>query len=231
MPEQFRVSGFPGVLRCVRERGQSSLRCLSENDFQFHGSESKGKLKLSGKRRQSSQSCWPETDEQFHGSESQGQLCGRRRRGARTHSSSRCSSSAQGGRFSACATRFFGSAEEGSGLVPSVSHSFAACDSFSLRVESPSSRVQRVNVALHGLDGACDTHSSLNSYSVHGAGGVLNSEKLVGNWAVRGRGVCVPGETKTLSMSGVRRPAVDEFALLIRSRRPKSCMKRRGQAF
>ena len=69
IPEQFRVSGFPGELRCVRGRGQSSLRC------------------------------WPENDLQFHGSEFKGQLHGRRRRGARTISSSRCSSSAQGGRF------------------------------------------------------------------------------------------------------------------------------------
>ena len=65
VPEQFRVSGFPGV--------QSSLRCLPENDLQFHGSESKGKLNLSGKRRQSSLCCWPETDEWFHGSELQDQ--------------------------------------------------------------------------------------------------------------------------------------------------------------
>ena len=71
----------------------------------------------------SSLRCWLETDEQFHVSESKGPLHGRRRRGARTISSSRCSSSAQGGRFSSCSTRFLGSAEVGSGLVPS-SHSF-----------------------------------------------------------------------------------------------------------
>ena len=94
---QSRVSGFPGVLRCVRGRGQPSLRCWPENDLQFHGSESKGELKRSGKRRQPSLRCWPETDEQFRGSESQGQLHGRRGPGARTLSSSRCSSSAQGG--------------------------------------------------------------------------------------------------------------------------------------
>ena len=102
-----------------------------------------------------------------------------RRRGARTISSSRCSSSAQGGRFSACSTRFLGSAEAGSGVVPS-SHSFVALDSLSFRVESPSSRVQRVTAALHGHHDACGTHNSQNSYSVHGGGGVQNSENSRG---------------------------------------------------
>ena len=54
--------------------------------------------------------------------------------------------------------------------------------------------------SLHGLHDACF---------------LLNSHNTVGDWAVRGRGVCVLGETKTLSIStrlGVRRPAVGEFA-------------------
>ena len=76
---------------------------------------------------------------------------------------------------------FWGAAEAGSSLVPTVSHSFVACDSLSILVESPSSRVQRVNAALHGHHSACDTHNSQNSYSVHGACGVLNSENSVGD--------------------------------------------------
>ena len=100
--------------------------------------------------------------EQFHVPELKGELhCagdlldGRRRRGGRTISSSlsvnRCSSSALRGRSSACAARALGvgisraareCAEAGSGSVSSVSNSFVACDSsFSVRVESPSSRV------------------------------------------------------------------------------------------
>ena len=45
--------------------------------------------------------------------------------------------------------------------------------------------------------------------------GVLNLETSMGDWAVRGRGVCVPGETKALSAStrcGVRPSGVNEFA-------------------
>ena len=182
-------SGFAGL--------RSSLRCSSEKDLQ-------GEQKRVGQRNASSLRCWLETDP----------LHGRRRRGARTISSSRCSSSAQGVRFSACSKRFLGSAEAFSGVVPS-SHSFVAFDSLSLRVESPSSRVQRVTAALHGHHNACDTHNSQNSYSVHGACGVQNSLNSLGDEVVRGRGVCVPGETKSLSTStrtGVRRSAVFESA-------------------
>ena len=45
-----------------------------------------------------------------------------------------------------------GSSEAGSAVLPS-SNSFVAFDSLSLRVESPSSRVQRVTSALHTLHG------------------------------------------------------------------------------
>ena len=164
-PVRCRVSGFAGL--------RSSLRCWSENDLQ-------GEQKRVGQRNASSLRCWLETDQWFHVSESKGPLHGRRRRGARTFSSLRCSSSAQGGRFSACFTRFWGSAETGSGVVPS-SHSFLAFDSLSLRVESPSSRVQRVTTALHGHHNTCDTHNSQNSYRVHGACGVQNSENSLGD--------------------------------------------------
>ena len=164
----------------VRERGQSSLRCWPENDEQLHGSEFKGKLNGAGRRGQSSLRCWPVNYEQFHGSELKGQLHGWRRRGERTISSSRCSSSAQVGGSSACSARFLGVAEAGSGSDPSVSHSFVVCDSsFSVRVESPSSRAQRVNAALRGDVNACDTHNSQNSYSVHDACVVLKWMSLL----------------------------------------------------
>ena len=164
LPVRCRVSGFAGL--------RSSLRCWPENDLQ-------GEQKRVGQRNTSLR-CKLETDQWFHVSESKGLLHGRRCRGARTISSSRCSSSAQGGRFSACYTRFLGSAEAGSGVVPS-SHSFVAFDSLSLRVESPSSRVQRVTAALHGHHNAGDTHNSQNSYSVHGACDVLNSDNSLGD--------------------------------------------------
>ena len=110
-----------------------------------------------------------------------------------------------------------GSAEAGSDVVPS-SHSFVAFDSLSLRVESPSSRVQRVTAALHGHHNACDTHNSQNSYSVHGACGafgVQNSENSLGDTEAGRQRFCVPGGTKSLSTStrcAVRRSAVFESA-------------------
>ena len=115
LPARCRVSGFAGV--------QSSLRCWPENDLQFSCSDFEGTQNRVETRSSPSLCRWLVTDEQFHVSVSKGVLHGRRRRVARTISSSRCSSSAQGGRFSACSTRFLGSTEAGSGLVPS-SHSF-----------------------------------------------------------------------------------------------------------
>ena len=174
----------------------------------------KGEQKRVGQRNASSLCCWLETDERFHVSESKGPLHGPRRRGARTISSSRCSSSAQGGRFSSCSTRFLGSAEAGSGVVPS-SHSFVSFESLSLRVESPSSRVQCVTAALDGHHNACDTHNSQYSNSVHGACGVLNSENSLGDTEAGRQRFCVPGGTKSLSTStrcGVRHSAVFESA-------------------
>ena len=79
LPGRCSVSGFSGL--------RSSLRCWSENDLQ-------GEQKRVGQRNASSLRFWLETDERFHVSESKGPLHGRRRRGARTISSSRCSSSA-----------------------------------------------------------------------------------------------------------------------------------------
>ena len=202
LPERCHVSGFAGV--------QSSLRGWLENDLQFPCSDFVGKQKRVGQRNASSLRCWLETDEQFHVSESKGPLHGRRRRGARTISTSRCSSSAQGGRVSACSTRFLGSAEAGSGLVPS-SHSFVACDSLSLRVESPSSRVQRVTAALHGAWCLWFFLNSENSVGDTEDGGLrFLAFTCCENPTVR----CVLGATKALSTStrcGVRRPAVEKL--------------------
>ena len=84
----------------------------------------------------------------------------------------------------------------------------------SCRVEDPSSRVARVNTALHDL---CLVHSSFipaqNSHArMHHARCVVNS---VGDTEDGGRLSCVPGETKspsTSTRSGVRRSAVYESA-------------------
>ena len=82
----------------------------------------------------------------------------------------------------------------------------------SCRVEDPSSRVARVNTALH-----------LNSYStptrplhdVHVARCVHDSMNSLGDWVVRERGFCVPGGTKSLSTctrTRGMRPAVEKLA-------------------
>ena len=90
----------------------------------------------------------------------------------------------------------FGSAEAGSGVVPS-SHSFVA-----FRVESPSSRVERVTAALHGHHNACDTHNSPACDSgVHDAMQRVirlgtnsgNSENSLGDTEAGGQRFCVPG--------------------------------------
>ena len=78
----------------------------------------------------------------------------------------------------------------------------------SCRVEDPSSRVARVNTALHQ-----NSHSTPARplHDVHVARCVQNSMNSLGDGAVRGRGLCVLGGTKSLSTStrtGVRRSAV-----------------------
>ena len=96
------------------------------------------------------------------------------------------------------------------------------------RSENPTVRWNRVNVILHESQSCCMTctpqnsqsHNSQNSpvcslHGVHAARSVLNSLNSVGDRVEHERGVCVPGETKSLSTStrrGVRRSAVDEFA-------------------
>ena len=77
----------------------------------------------------------------------------------------------------------------------------SSCDSLSAtRVESPSSRVQRVNVALHENSQLHNSHARMHENSLarslhclHDARFLLNSHNSVGDWAVRGRGVCVLG--------------------------------------
>ena len=93
LPGWCSVSGFAGL--------RSSLRCWSENDLQ-------GEQKRVGQRNASSLHCWLETDEKFHVAESKGPLHVWHRRGTRTISSSRCSSSAQGGRFFCVLYTLFG---------------------------------------------------------------------------------------------------------------------------
>ena len=127
----------------------------------------------------------------------------------------------------------------------------ALSDSLSAtRVESPSSRVQRFNAALHENSHSLYSHARMHENSLarslrglHDARFVLNSHNSVGDWAVRGRGVCVPGETMALSTStrlGVGRPAVEKLASPQQAPRSlhgeiwaslDDCMSRRGQAF
>ena len=145
--------------------GHSSLRFWPEESVQFHNHEMKGDLGVAGQRSRSSPRCWPENTEQFHEPENKGEMIGSRRRGT----GKRCQSSLRRWREKTEQFRvprmegaFFGRrrrgrcfAEARSGSDLDVSHSF---DLFSVRVESPLSRVQRVTAA-------CDTHNSQNSYS------------------------------------------------------------------
>ena len=78
----------------------------------------------------------------------------------------------------------------------------------SCRVEKPSARGARVNTALHQNSQSTPARSL---HDVHVARCVHNSLNSLGDGIVRGRGVCVPGGTKSPSMStrsGVRRSAV-----------------------
>ena len=103
-----------------------------------------------------------------------------------------------------------------------TSSSFVSHESDTLvavRVESPASRVRRVFDALHGNGHARNSHSqnspARSLHGLHDARCVENSQNSVGEGAARGRGVCVPGETKSPSMSSlcqVWRPAVKELA-------------------
>ena len=73
---------------------------------------------------------------------------------------------------------------------------------------NPSARVARVNTALHQSSHSTPARSL---HDVHVARCVQNSMNSLGDGVVRGRGVCVPGGTKSPSMStrsGVRRSAV-----------------------
>ena len=152
--------------------------------------EMKGTLVSSGQRSRSSLRRWQENTLPFREPAIKGEMFWSRRRRRR------------GGCF----------AEGRSGSDLDVSHIF---DLFSVRVDSPLSRVQRVTATLHGHHNACGTHISQNSYSVHGACGVWNSEKSRGDTGAGGQRFCVQGGTKSLSTSnrtGVRRSAVYESA-------------------
>ena len=90
--------------------------------------------------------------------------------------------------------------------------------------DAPMVRLNRVNDILRVSQSRFKSRISQNSlthnshstiarslHAVHGARCVQNSSNSLGDGVVRGRGVCVPGETKSLSMStraGVRRSAV-----------------------
>ena len=80
----------------------------------------------------------------------------------------------------------------------------------SFRVENPSARVARVNTALHQ-----NSHST-PARSLHDVARCFQSSlNSLGDGVVRGRGVCVLGETKSVSpstRSGVRRSTVYESA-------------------
>ena len=87
--------------------------------------------------------------------------------------------------------------------------------------ENHAIRTDRVNVILHAQHSQnSQTHNSHSTiarslHAVHGARCFQNSSNSLGDGVVRGRGVCVPGETKSLSTStrtGVRRSAVYESA-------------------
>ena len=72
------------------------------------------------------------------------------------------------------------------------------CDTLvAVRVESPSSRVQRVFDALHGNAHAHHSHPqnspARSLHGLHDACCVENSHNSLGEGAARGRGVCVPG--------------------------------------
>ena len=130
-------------------------------------------------------------------------------------------------------------AEAGSDRVVSSSCGGGLCVRSSVcafRVESPSSRVQRVNDALHG-----NSHNSSARFLhvvhdacehvIHGA----NSHNSGGECIARGREVCRGEQTKSQSMrtrSGVRRPldgtlpVGDELALILRGASEETGVRR-----
>ena len=103
-----------------------------------------------------------------------------------------------------------GGAEAGSDSFDNFVAAFHTCEKHAIRTD-------RVNVILHVQHSQnSQTHNShstiaLSLHGVHDARCVQNSSNLLGDGVVRGRGVCVPGETKSPSMStrsGVRRSVV-----------------------
>ena len=105
-------------------------------------------------------------------------------------------------------------AEAGSDSFDNFVAAFHPCESHAIRTD-------RVNVILHEQHSQnSQTHNSHSTiarslHGVHVARCVQNSSNSLGDGVVRGRGVCVPGVTKSLSTStrsGVRRSAVYESA-------------------
>ena len=99
-------------------------------------------------------------------------------------------------------------AERGVQRAEAGSRSFVprGCDSLvAVRVESPSSLVQRVFDALDDNAHAHNSHPqnspARSLHGLHDAFYAENSQNSVGGEAARGRGVCVPGGTKALSMT------------------------------
>ena len=105
-------------------------------------------------------------------------------------------------------------AEAGSDNLDNFVAAFHTCENHAIRTD-------RVNVILHAQHSQnSQTHNSHSTiarslHGVHVARCVQNSSNSLGDGVVRGRGVCVRGETKSLSTStrsGVRRSAVYESA-------------------
>ena len=101
-------------------------------------------------------------------------------------------------------------AEAGSDSFDNFVAAFHTCESHAIRTD-------RVSVILHAQHSQnSQTHNSHSTiarslHGVHVARCVQNSSNSLGDGVVRRRGVCVPGETKSPSMStrsGVRRSAV-----------------------
>ena len=207
LPVRCRVSGFAGP--------RYSMRCWSENDLQ-------GEQKRVGQRNASSLRCLLETDARFHVSESKGLLHGRRRRGARTVSSSRFSSSAQGV-FLRVLHAFWG-------LLRRVQMLFLLRTVLSRLILSRYvwNLLRHVSSASLLLCMVITLHVTHIIHRIHTACMVLVVFRIR---RIRWERFCVLGGTKSLSTStrcGVG--VLLWMSPLIHSRRLSSCMLRRGQA-
>ena len=116
--------------------------------------------------------------------------------------------------FALCTSAQRAGAEAGSDCLDNFVASFHSCENHAIRT----GRVNAILHAQHSQNSQIhNSHSSITRslHDVHAARCVQNSLNSLGDGAVRGRGVCVPGGTKSLSTStrtGVRRSAVYESA-------------------